>query len=172
MNNFLSDPSVFSDALTQLKKDNIENPFFVKVIGEIEEIEEYLCDIPVVFFLNKDMILDHPKGGNHYFHISNEKLSKSLGDFGHVIIKDKKDFSLYVMYSLFMYLCKSSSDYSEYQPARHPFEKNKHTFTNKLFYYLELPVDPFTLKEWGVEPDMRAVNYKKVIEDIMTLRKR
>ncbi|MCH9622034.1 MAG: hypothetical protein S4CHLAM20_14680 [Chlamydiia bacterium] len=171
MNNFLSNLDVFSDALTQLKKDEPENPFFVQPIGELEEIDQYLCEIPGVFFLDKDLILDHPKDGTHYFHISNEKLSGPLGIIGQTIINDRKDFSLYVLYSLFMYLTRKGSEGSkgsdvDYQPARHPFNRNKHIFANKLFYYLELPVDPFTLKEWGVEPDMRAVNYQKVVEDI------
>lgn len=168
MNKFLARPEVFSDALTQLKKDGIENPFFVQPIGEIDEVEEYLCQIPGVFFLGDDLFLDRPEKGIHYFHISNEKLSKTLGLAGQVIVKDRKDFSLYVLYSLFMYIPQQRS---RYQPAQHPFDRNKHTFANKLFYYLELPVDPFTLKEWDVEPDMSAVNYQKVVQDVLTLRK-
>jgi hypothetical protein len=169
MNGFLSNSDVFEDALTQLKKDKLENPFFIQPIGEVEEIEEYIPErneMPGVFFLEGDLILDHSRNGVHFFHTSNEKLVGRLGTMGEPIVKDRKDFPLYVFYFLFM--CLKSQDLKSedlgYQPLRKPFERNKGRFADKLFYYLEIPVDPITLKEWGIEPDMRAVNYEAVID--------
>ena len=182
MNQELSKKTVFEDALKQLEGDKIIDPFYVQRIGEIDEMEEYLRSRPGVFFSGEDLILTtstyHPtslekevregsgkEGGaeekgvrNHFFHVCNEKLCQEVGRFGHFIVRNRKDFPLHVFYTLFMGLN------DEYQPGKTPFEKNKIKFANRLFYYLDSPIDPLTLKSWGIELDLTAVNYEKVID--------
>jgi hypothetical protein len=139
--------SQFSNFQDFLEKDGLSDFFLIKKICSIDEIDEHLYNIPSVFFLGDDLILDIPDGDTHTFHICSQNFVDELEYYGDVIIRDRQHFSLYVYYTLF-------------NPTL--FNENKMRFANKLFYFLDSPVDPFILKEWGVELDLTAVSYNEL----------
>ena len=156
MNTFLSNPNVFKDAVSQLQKDGLENPFCVKQITSIDDVKQCMMDNLGILFLKNNFFLYHLVSGRYYFYVDDKEMEQSLKKLGKVKVVGKKDFPLYLFFLLFMII-------NQKNPSRKLFEQNKSKFQSKLFYYLEIPVDPVTLKEWNIEPDMTAISSKQVI---------
>ena len=158
MNEILSRESVFKDALNQLSREGINNPFGVHSIHNLDELEEIIHTGPNmhVFFIGEDIILYHFHKEKRYFHISNKNYSSRLERIGDVISGEKNHFALLIFYTIFHVLANIS-------PLKKPFTKNWKTFQNKLVYYLEIPLDPITFSKLGVDPDLTATNFYEVI---------
>ena len=156
MNTFLSNPNVFKDAVSQLQKDGLKNPFCVKQITSIDDVKQCMVDNLGILFLKNKFFLYHLDSSGYCFYVDDKEMEQNLKELGKVKVVRKKDFPLYLFFLLFMII-------NQEKPSRKLFEQNKSKFQNKLFYYLEIPVDPVTLKEWNIEPDMTAISSKQVV---------
>ena len=166
MDQELSKCSNFKDALRHIREEEEEDLFFIQSIGDISEISDFLPSldeggprIGVFFLCSSELILLNATGENYFFHISNPKLSRLFSPSHNIVIRPEKHFPLYVFYILFHIIGSE-----RFEIAKKPFEQNWKTFANRLFYYIESPVDPLILSGWGVELDLTAVNLKKVVQ--------
>lgn len=134
MNKELSRKSVFQDVLFRIEQDGVENPFEMSDISELSDIFINKNIANQIFFYGDKLIFS--RKGKIY---STQKISKKI--------------KVVEALTILFYIFKDIVDI-----------KDKKKFANKLFYYIDTPVDPFTLKEWGVDLDISAVNIDSFID--------
>jgi hypothetical protein len=148
---------VFNSLLEELKKEEeLEGEIYpIKDVYKLEEMIEE-CEshkeenFYQIFFYKEEPILVSGKDSQNFYHTDREYLVKDLET---AIVHPKIHFKERLMYIILKGLSGGRILFGY-------FEKDFKDFLGKLYYYIELPIDPFTLKEMGVDLDLSATSIK------------
>jgi len=140
------DKNIFIDLSKYIDKNYFPPITIYKIDDIFNPIEEELhidVDFYQIVFYKDEVILVSKKEGKTHFYVSKPYLVKYLGD---VTCLDKKNYIDQLLYIIIT-------------GRNEPFPSD---FISKIIYFLDLPIDNFTLKMAGVNPDLSATTLRSL----------
>jgi hypothetical protein len=111
-----------------------------------------------LFLIKEEPILVHlNKNRKLLYFTKKEYLRSILEKKGSVFVIPKEEYSLHLLYIIILDLNNKTYDCQSYKTHRSDY-------LNKIFYFLEIPIDGYILSQYNIYPDIEATTIEKLIK--------
>ncbi len=150
--------SLFRDLRHHSKWDKLHEPSEFYHAREIKLNHMKPGDFELIILRDEPILSHVSENGNLFFYTKYVHLLKDLKKIGETIVIPKEEFVFRILHIVIFEMLGLSV-------FAMPYDRHRKEFLDKLFYFLEIPVDPIWLKMKGINPDLSTV----CVEDFKTL---
>ena len=122
-----------------------------------EELGEDIKEGWTLFLVKEEPILAHlSENGNLFYFTRKKSLLSILDKKSTTFVIPKDEYLLRLLYIIVL-------DLNEVSYNDRPYNMYRSDFLNKIFYFLEIPIDGYVLSKYNIYPDIEATTIKKLI---------
>lgn len=138
------DKELFRDFIKHADKHLINEPID---IYNYEELDDHIQKGWTFFFVKDETILANlDENGDLFYYTKNPSVLHNA------IVIPEEEYSMRLLYIIV----------SSLNGTNQPYEERRSDFLNKIFYFMEIPIDGYVLSLYNIYPDIDATSIEKL----------